>query len=163
MHVFSNSFNNKSKACGWSDAKCLFMYYFTCHAQKIRFIAVLIWFLILGKVEDGGQGVDHCCWRHRAPAAPPPIKYTSSWERSKAFHWRQKCFEIPQHIKKTLGEVPSTLTPLVLRWGYKSVCVHVWGLISIGWAWSWVQTFHLQLILIYTEINIFLNLGLNFH
>ena len=121
MHVFSNSFNNKSKACGWSDAKWLFMCYFTCHAQKIPFFAVLIWFLILGKVGDGGQGGDHYCWRHRAPAAPPPINIPH-WERSKAFYWRQKCFEIPQHVKKLWGEVPSTLTPLVLRWGYKFVC-----------------------------------------
>ena len=79
MHVFSNSFNNKSKACGWSDAKWLFTCYFTCHAQKIPFFAVLIWFLILGKVEDGGQCGDHYCWRHRAPAAPPPINIPH-WE-----------------------------------------------------------------------------------
>ena len=88
-------------------------------------------------------------------------KYTSL-RRSKAFYWRQKCFEIPQHVKKLWGEVPSTLIPLVLRWGYEFVCTS-WGSISIGWAWSWGQTFHLQLILIYTEINIFLNLGPNFH
>ena len=34
MHVFSISFSNKSKACGWHDADCLFMAYFTCQAQK---------------------------------------------------------------------------------------------------------------------------------
>ena len=28
----------------------------------------------LGKIQDG----DHCWLRHRPPAAPPPIKYTSS-------------------------------------------------------------------------------------
>ena len=32
------------------------------------------WFLILDKIQDG----DHVWWRHRLPAAPPPIKYTSS-------------------------------------------------------------------------------------
>ena len=42
------------------------------------FLAVLTWFLILGKIQDGGQDGDHCWWRHRPPAAPPPIKYTSS-------------------------------------------------------------------------------------
>ena len=42
--------------------------------KKLLFLAVLTWFLILGKIQDG----DHCWWRHRPPAAPPPIKYTSS-------------------------------------------------------------------------------------
>ena len=35
MHVFSTSFNSKSKACGRNDAKCLFICYFTCQAQKV--------------------------------------------------------------------------------------------------------------------------------
>ena len=35
MHVFSTSFNDKSKACGLNEAKYLFMCYFTCQAQKI--------------------------------------------------------------------------------------------------------------------------------
>ena len=48
IHVLSTSFSNKSKACGWHDAKCLFMCYFTCHAHKIPFIDVLTWILILG-------------------------------------------------------------------------------------------------------------------
>ena len=138
----------------------IYVLFYVPHTKNTIF-AVLIWFFILGKVEDGGQGGDHYCWRHRAPAAPPPINIPH-WERSKAFYWGQKCFEIPQHVKKLWGEVPSTLIPLVLRWGYKFVCTS-WGSISIGWAWSWGQTFHLQLILIYTEINIFLNLGPNFH
>ena len=42
--------------------------------KKKPFLAVLTWFLILGKIQDG----DHCWWHHRPPAAPPPIKYTSS-------------------------------------------------------------------------------------
>ena len=41
MNVFSTSFDNKSKACVWRDAKCLFMCYFTRQAQKkIPFIAI---------------------------------------------------------------------------------------------------------------------------
>ena len=62
--------------------KCLFMWYFTCQAQKkLPFIAVLIWFLILGKIQDGCQDGDYCWWLHRSSAAPPPIKYTSTcWE-----------------------------------------------------------------------------------
>ena len=48
IHVLSTSFSSKSKACKWNDAKCLFMCYFTCHAQKIPFIEVLTWIIILG-------------------------------------------------------------------------------------------------------------------
>ena len=72
MHVLSTFFNNKSKTCEWNDAEGLFMCYFTCEAQNITI------YLILGKIQDGGQGGDHCWWRHRPPAASPPIKYTSS-------------------------------------------------------------------------------------
>ena len=46
MHVFSTPFNNRS-----NDAKCLFMCYFTCQAQKLPFFSVLTWFLILGKIK----------------------------------------------------------------------------------------------------------------
>ena len=41
--------------------------------KNLPFLAVLTCFLILGqKIQDG----DNCWWRHRPPAAPPPIKYT---------------------------------------------------------------------------------------
>ena len=46
--------------------------------KKLPFIAILTWFLILGKIQNGGQDGDHCWWSHRSPAASPPIKYTSS-------------------------------------------------------------------------------------
>ena len=49
------------------------MCYFSWKAQKLPFLAVLTWFLILGKIQDGR----HCWWRHRPPAVPPPLKYTS--------------------------------------------------------------------------------------
>ena len=72
----STSFKNRSKAGGWNDAKCLFMLFYMS-SKKDLFIAVLTWFLILGKIQDG----DHCWWRHRPPAAPSLIKYTPScWE-----------------------------------------------------------------------------------
>ena len=68
---FATSFNNKCKACGWNDAKCLFIIFY------MPSIAVLNWFLTLGKIQDG----DHCCWCHRPPAVSPTVKYTSScWE-----------------------------------------------------------------------------------
>ena len=48
------------------------------HVKQLPFLAVITWFLILGKIQDGGQDGDHCWWRHRPPAAPPFVKYTSS-------------------------------------------------------------------------------------
>ena len=45
--------------------------------KKLRSLAVLTWFIILGKIQDG----NYCWWRHGSPAAPPSIKYTlSCWE-----------------------------------------------------------------------------------
>ena len=60
---FSTFFNNESKSCGWNNAKCLFMCYYSCQAITIS-----------GKIHDGENG----WWRHTPPAAPPLIKYTSS-------------------------------------------------------------------------------------
>ena len=51
---------------------------FHVNHKILPFLAVLSWFLILGKIQGGGQDGDHCWWRHRPPAAPLPIKYTSS-------------------------------------------------------------------------------------
>ena len=53
------------------------MCYFTCQAQKLPILAVFTSFLILCKI-NGGQDGDHLWRRHRPPAKPPPIKYTSS-------------------------------------------------------------------------------------
>ena len=53
------------------------MCYFTCQAQKLPILAVFTSFLILCKIKDGGQDGDHLLRRHRPPAEPPPIKYTS--------------------------------------------------------------------------------------
>ena len=48
--------------------------------KKVPFLAALTWFLILGKIQDGGRDGDHRWWRHRPPA-PPSIKFISSfWE-----------------------------------------------------------------------------------
>ena len=69
VHVFSTLFNNESK---------LFMFYFSCIKRKqLPFLTVLTWFIVLVKIQDGSQDGDHCWWRDRPPATPPPIKYTS--------------------------------------------------------------------------------------
>ena len=41
--------------------------------KKIAFLAFLTSFLILGKNQNG----IHYWWRHRPPAVPPPLKYTT--------------------------------------------------------------------------------------
>ena len=58
--------------------------------KKWPFLAVLTWFLILGKIRDGGQDDDHSWWRHRPPAAPPPLKYTSSCQEDWRFSTKVK-------------------------------------------------------------------------
>ena len=71
--------------------------------KKLPFTAILTWFLILGKIQDGGQEGDHSWWRHRPPAAPPPIKYTSScWENQRLFV-KDKIVSKYCNISKTLG------------------------------------------------------------
>ena len=98
--------------------------------KKLPFLAVLTWFLILGKIQDGGQDGDHCWWRHRPPAVPPPIKYTSSCLEDQRFSTKGKIVLKYCDIKKLRGGVSST--PPLLRscttvgvW----VCVYVRELI----------------------------------
>ena len=111
MHVFSTSFNNKNKALGWNDAKCLF-------------IAVLTWFLILGKVQDG----DHCWRRHRPPAAPPPINCASScWEDQRLSSDGKIVSKYCNLPKNSGGGVLQTPPPPLTTVGV-GICVYVRGL-----------------------------------
>ena len=74
VHVFSTFFNNKSKSWCLSFKVLIYVLFFMSYTKKLPFLSILNCFLILGKIQDG----DHCWWRHRPPAAPPSIKYTSS-------------------------------------------------------------------------------------
>ena len=120
---FWTSFKKKSKSCGLNHAKCLFMCYFSCKAKKKLFPAVLTWFLILGKIHDG----DHCWWRHRAPVAPPPIKYTLSCKEDQRLPTESKIVSKYCNRSKTRGRGFHS-PPLVPRWRY--VCMYVRGLIK---------------------------------
>ena len=71
--------------------------------KKLLFLAVLTWFLILGKIQDG----DHCWWRHRPPAAPPPIKYTSFVKKIKGFPLKVRSFQNTATHQKLRGGIPS--------------------------------------------------------
>ena len=77
MHVLSPFLNNKSKTCQWMMQRAYLCLTLHVKHRKLPFIAILTWFLILGKIQDGGGDGDHVWWRHRSPAAPPLIKYTS--------------------------------------------------------------------------------------
>ena len=112
IHVFSTSFNNKSKACGWNDAYLCVVYVFS--TLEFPFIAVFTWFLILGKIQDRSQDCEHCWWRHRPPAALSPIKYiSSSWEnwKIKDCALKAKSVRNTATYQKLLGGVPSTPPP----------------------------------------------------
>ena len=97
--------------------------------KTLRFLAVLAWFLTLGKIQDGGQDGDHCWWRHTPPAASPPVKYT--WhlvKKFKGFPLKVKSFRNTATYQKLRGGVLST-TPsppctMVGVW----ICVYVRGL-----------------------------------
>ena len=77
MHVFSTSFNNNSKNVAKMIHSAYICVILHVKRKKLPFLAVLTRFLILDKIQDGGQDGDHVWWRHRPPAAPPPIKYTA--------------------------------------------------------------------------------------
>ena len=79
---------------------------------------VSTWFLILDKIQDG----DNVWWRHRPPAAPPPIKYTSSCREDQRLSTEGKIVSKYCNMSKTQGGVPSTPPPLVPLLGYDFVC-----------------------------------------
>ena len=100
--------------------------------KKWPFIGVLTWFLILGKIQNGGQNGDHCWCRHRPPAAPPPIKYTSSCWEDQRLSTKGKIGSKYCSISKTAGRgsfnppPPPPLLPLCRGGGMN--CVYVQGL-----------------------------------
>ena len=104
------------------------MFYFSSRAQKkISISRGLTWFLILGKIQDGGQDGDYCWWRHRPPAAPLPIKYISSCREDQRLSTNGKIVSKYCNTSKTLGggeglSIPSRTTVGV--W----ICIYVQGL-----------------------------------
>ena len=76
------------------------MRYFTCRAQKIFILAVL---KRLALSQDGGQYGDHVWWRHRPPAAPPPVKYTSSCREDQRLSTDGKSFRNTATYQKLNG------------------------------------------------------------
>ena len=80
--------------------------------KKVPFIAILTWFLILGKIQDSAQGGGHCWRRHKPPVAPLPIKYTSSCWEDQRLSTEGKIVSKYCNISKTLGRGSITPSPL---------------------------------------------------
>ena len=82
--------------------------------------------LIFDKIQDGCQDGYHVWWRHRPPAAPPPIKYTSSCrEKIKGFPLKAKSFQdIAMYQKLKGGSINPPPCTTVGLW----LCVYVRGL-----------------------------------
>ena len=115
--------------------------------RKLPFIAILTWFLILGKIQDGSQDNDHIilfCWRQKPPAAPPPIKYTSSCWEDQRFSTEGKIVSKYCNISKTLGR-GSMYPPLLVPWRcYDFACTSEGQVVlSKGSAWfcMWLHFF----------------------
>ena len=91
--------------------------------KKLPFLAVLTWFLIFGKIQDG----DHCWWRHRPPATLPPLKYTSTCQKDQRPSTKGRILSKYCNISKT----PSTPHPHPTPCTTVGVwtCVYVRGLI----------------------------------
>ena len=77
--------------------------------KKLPFLAVLAGFLIFGKIQDG----DHCWWRHRPPAAPPPIKYTSSCREDQRLSTKGKIVSKYCNISNTSGGGGDSIQPSI--------------------------------------------------
>ena len=119
----------------WLKSCKVFIYVLFFHAKhkKKTFLAVLTWFPTLGKIQDCGQDGDHCWWRHRPPAAPPPTKYTSSCEEDQRLSTKGKIVSKYCNISKTPGwgsiHPPPPPCTTVGVW----ICLYVRWLILIVW------------------------------
>ena len=88
---------------------------FHLHHKKSPSLAVLPWFLILGKIQDSGQDGDHC-WS-QVPAAPPPIKYTSFCRKDQRLSTEGKIVSKYCQISKTVRGISSPPPPPTLYHG----------------------------------------------
>ena len=87
--------------------------------KKLPFLEVLTWFLILGKIQDGGQDGDYCWWRHHPYNIPHLVK------KIKSFPLKVKSFQNTATYQKRWGGGSIHTPPppaLVPRWGYEFAC-----------------------------------------
>ena len=101
---------------------------FHVNHKTLPFLAVLSWFLILGKIQGGGQDGDHCWWRHRPPAAPLPINIPHLVKKIKGFPLKVNSCQNTATYQKLRGGVLSTPLPPRCTTAGVWICVYVWGL-----------------------------------
>ena len=88
------------------------MWYFISQAQKItNSRSFYLIFNRLGKIQDG----NHVWWRHRAPAGPLSIKYTSSCLKDQKLSTQGKIVSKYCNVSKTLGR--SSINPSIMYHG----------------------------------------------
>ena len=98
-----------------SDYLCVILH---VKSKKIFILTVSAWFPILDKIQDG----DHVWWRHRSPAAPPLIKYTSSW-RDQRLSTEGKTLPKYPNISKPRGGGGGATPPLLYHGGVMTLRV----------------------------------------
>ena len=133
MHVFQLLLGLKVKPVDkimQSNYLCVILH---VKRKKLLILTVFTWFLILGKIQDGGEGGDHCWWRQRPPAAPPPIKYNLSCREHQRLSTEGKIVSKYCIISKTLERGSINQPP----W----ICVYVGGLIDISSPYVWGKLF----------------------
>ena len=72
---------------------------------------------------NGGQDGDHLSRRHRPPAKPPPVKYTSSCREYQRITLTVKYFRNTATYEKPQGEVPSPTPPPLVHGESMTLCV----------------------------------------
>ena len=119
--------------------------------KTIHFLALLTWFLLLGKIQDGSLDGNHVLWRYRPAATPPPIKYTSSCREDQRLSTGSKIVSKYCSISKTRAGDRGSINPFPLKpwWGYDFSCTSEgiksdqrvwetsrWKSVSKAWAYA---------------------------
>ena len=112
MHVFFSTFfkktffNDKSKS--WDKMKRITYLCVILHVKhkRLSILAAFTRFLILCKIQDGNQDDHYVWWRHRPPAALPPVEYTSSCREVQMLSTESKIFSKYWDISRTLRRGP---------------------------------------------------------
>ena len=115
MHVFQLFSTVKVKLADEIMQSNYLCAIFHVKCKKISIFTVFTSFLILDKIQDG------VWWHQRPPAAPPPIKYTSSCREDQRLSTEGKIVSKYCNISKTQGGVHQP--PLVPLWGYEFACM----------------------------------------
>ena len=143
MYVFPTSFRNERNKSLWIKwcKVIIYVLFYMLSAKKLLILTVLTWSLILDKIQGGGGDGDHVWWRHRSPAAPPPIKYTWFCGENQRISTEGKIFSKYCNRSKTLrgegGHHPSPHPHLYHGWG---MTLHVCPRVQYDSLHSWNMT-----------------------